>query len=206
MQYFAWGINKPNVKDQRTALLKSHWKFIATYEEYLIARGPVIDSNDLSVVVGSIHIIDLPGFAEAKEFVNNEPFAKAGIFETIILCRFVLELGRAQFEFVSKPDSQRFFIYCPASQIDGNKTPELKKAHEDYCNIFDTAFICRGSLVSRKGEWKGQVYFVEFPDKSDVDTFFSDEPYAVSNLYDRIEISRWTMGGPENLNAIGALS
>ncbi len=206
MLYFTWGINKPDVKDQRIALIRTHWDFIAAYDKYLIARGPVMHPNDLSVVIGSIHIIELPGLAEAEDFVYNEPFAKAGLFGSIILSRFELELERTQFEFVSNPDFPRFFVYCPSTLGHKDKTPELTEAHKKYCKDFDKAFICCGSILSNKGQWQGQIYFFEFPDKRNVDSFFRNEPYARSNLYDHIDISRWTMGGPENLDAKGALS
>ena len=46
MQYFAWGINKPGVKEKRTALIRAHWDFIAQYDDDLIARGPVLDASN----------------------------------------------------------------------------------------------------------------------------------------------------------------
>jgi uncharacterized protein len=206
VQYFAWGINKPNVKDRRTELIRQHWDFIAKYDDKLIARGPVMQTDDLGAVIGSIHIVDLANFSETEIFVYDEPFAKAGLFENIIVNRFQLELGRTQFEYVSNPAFSRFFIYCPASKKHAIKTSELGEEHKKYCTKFDDHFVCHGSLLSEEGEWQGKVYFMEFSNQKDAEEFIAAEPYATSELYDDIEIFRWTMGGPENLNAAGALS
>ncbi|MBT3989041.1 MAG: hypothetical protein HOG95_03575 [Rhodospirillaceae bacterium] len=206
MQYFAWGINKPDVKDQRTAIIKTHWDFIAQYSDQLIVRGPVMRPDDFSVVTGSIHIADLPDQAALNRFVYDEPFASAGLFEEIIVARFELELGRTQFEFTSTPDSPRFFVYCPAQVGTTSKRDTLKPAHETYCQKFDEHFVSRGSLLSDEGEWLGSLFFLEMPDRTAVDAFLKDEPYSQADLFSDVQIHRWTMGGPENLNAAGALS
>ncbi len=206
MQFFAWGINKPGVKDQRTALIKTHWDFIAQYDDKLIARGPVMQADDLSVVTGSIHIVDLPDQSAAERFVYEEPFAKAELFNSIVFSRFELDLGRTQFEFISQPDVPRFFVYCPAKNGGDEMKQSLAEAHEAYCQKFDDNFICRGSLLSDDGSLLGKVFFLEMAEQKTVESFLANEPFAEAGLYDKTEIHRWTMGGPQNLNAAGALS
>ena len=206
MQYFTWGINKPGTTEQRTSLIRPHWDFIANFDKNLIARGPVLDEADTSVVIGSIHILELEDPTKAEKFAYDEPFAKAGLFKSIIIKPFRLELKRNQFDFISNPNFMRFFIYCPA-MIDLQKPDaELVSAHNVYCERFDKNFICRGSLLTNDHTWQGNIYFVEFSGRVDVERFLTSEPFAKSNIYDKIEIFRWTMGGPENLNAAGTLS
>lgn len=205
MQYFAWGINKPGVKDQRTAIIKEHWDFIAQYSDQLIARGPVLQADDHSVVTGSIHIADLEDEEAANRFVYEEPFAAANLFDHIHLTRFELELGRTQFEFVSTPDCPRFFIYCPAADSHAKTRAALKQTHDAYCQKFDQHMICRGSLLSAKEEWQGSLFFLEMPDSAAVEKFLEQEPYNKAGLFPERQIHRWTMGGPENLNAAGTL-
>ena len=50
MQYFTWGINKPETTEQRTSLIRTNWDFIATFDKNLIARGPVLDAGDIFIV------------------------------------------------------------------------------------------------------------------------------------------------------------
>jgi len=205
MQYFTWGINKPGTNEKRTSLIKKHWGYIANYEKKLIARGPVMDPDDLSVVIGSIHIVELANLTEAEAFSYEEPFAKAGLFKSVFISQFKLKLKRTQFDFISNPDFLRFFIYCPVMMHSKKKTSELTRAHEAYCKKFDKHFICRGSLISNNSIWQGNIYFVEFANKIDVDNFLKNDPFTKSSVYDKTETFRWTMGGPENLNAAGTL-
>jgi len=206
MQYFTWGINKPGTTEQRTSLIRPHWDFIAKFDKNLIARGPVLDEADTSVVIGSIHILELEDLTKAEKFVYDEPFAKAGLFKSIIIKPFRLELKRNQFDFIGNPNFMRFFIYCPAMIGLQKPDAELVSAHNVYCERFDKNFICRGSLLTNDHTWQGNIYFVEFSGRVDVERFLTSEPFAKSNIYDKIEIFRWTMGGPENLNAAGTLS
>ena len=206
MQYFAWGINKPDVTDKRTALIRTHWDFIAQYDDVLIARGPLMDDGDLSKVIGSIHIADLPDDAAAEKFVHDEPFAKAGLFDRIVLKRFELELDRTQFEFTRNPNSPQFFVYRPSDTKPGVPSANLKLLHDVYVSDFDTNLVCHGALLSDEGNWNGNVFFLEFPTADDVSSFLRNDPYNNANIYDYTEVHRWTMGGAENLNAAGALS
>ena len=206
MQYFTWGKNKPGTTEKRTSLIRTHWDFIANFDKNLIARGPVLDEGDLSVVIGSIHIVELENLTKAEDFTYNEPFAKAGLFKSIIIKPFKLEIERNQFDFISNPNFIRFFIYCQATVDPKEISPELAEAHKVYCKRFDKNFICHGSLLTNDHTWQGNIYFLEFANKLDIDKFLKSEPFAKSNIYDKIEIFRWTMGGPENLNVAGALS
>ncbi len=190
--------------DQRAALVKTHWAFIARYDSQLIERGPVMQLDDTSMVTGSTHIVELDSLEEAEKFVNEEPFAQAGLFESIIFHRFQLELGRTQFEFESIPHYPRYFIYCLANEGQEDKWQKLAEAHEAYCHKFDANFVCRGSIFSEAYSWMGSVFFMEVAGQDKIAAFLADEPYKAAGLYEKTDIHRWTMGGPRNLNPSGA--
>lgn len=205
MQFFAWGINRPGVKEARAAIIHDHWDFIDRYAERLIARGPVLDPADLSVVTGSIHIVDLEDEDAFRRFVDDEPFAAAGLFAQIHRRHFRLELGRTQFQFESTPGWPRFFIHCPARGGVRDRQAALRDAHEAWCRSFDRHMICRGSLLDRDGGWDGSLFLVEFPSQEEAAAFLAGEPYNTAGLFAERPMCRWTMGGRENLSAIGAL-
>jgi len=205
MQFFAWGINRPGVKDARAAIIHDHWDFIDRYADRLIVRGPVLDPADLSVVIGSIHIVDLEDEEAFRRFVDDEPFAAAGLFSRIVRRRFRLELDRTQFQFESTPDSPRFFIHCPAREGARDRQAALEDAHESYCRAFDRHMVCHGSLLDGDGAWDGSLFFLELPSADEAAGFIAAEPYSAAGLFAESPIRRWTMGGRENLSAIGAL-
>ena len=206
MEFFAWGVNHPGVAGKRSAIIREHWDFIDRYKDRLIARGPVLDTRDPSQVTGSIHIAELDDWQEAKRFVYEEPFHKAGLFENVLIRRFELELGRTQFEFESAGDLPRFFVYCSQARGGGTGPERVADEYDAYCAGFDANFLCRGALVDDRGGRAGSIYLMEMADTDAADEFLAGEPYLKAGLYGDVQVHRWTPGGPENLNRRGELA
>lgn len=172
MQFFTWGVNKPNIKEKRAAITEDHWKFWDNYDDCMIARGPVLDFVDSSIALGSIHIVELDSLHDAQPIMNDEPYGKAGLFEELIVTRFSSGLNRTQFDVDGSQDSLCFFIYCPALVDAREAQAKLVGEHEAYCQLHDFIFICRGDLLTKEGDWNGSVFFVELPSKEDARSFF----------------------------------
>ena len=68
------------------------------FADGMIARGPTLGA-DRETWTGSLHIVDLPSAEAAREFVEREPYNRAGLFEQHIIRRFKNLLGRTMWEF-----------------------------------------------------------------------------------------------------------
>lgn len=200
MQFFVWGINRPDVAEARAALRPEHWDYIDRFDDTLIARGPVLNNDLTTQTIGSIHILDLPDWEAARDFAYEEPYAKAGLFEDIVLHRFENQTGRTQFQFDGNPDHSRFFLYCAAAEA---PSEALIQAHEEYCRKFNAHFICRGALLNDDGAWTGAAFFVEFSDAAEMTAFMAKEPFSAAGAFEAPRVHRWTQGGRRNLNASG---
>lgn len=205
MQYFAWGVDRPDATQQRLDLRDEHWAFLDRFEERLLARGPVLDDEDPKRVLGSIHVVELDDDAEARHFAYDEPFSKEGVFSDVVLTKYRHELGRTQFDFEGNPDSPRFFVHCPAAAPGTEPPADLADAHEAHCAAFDAHVVCRGSLLDAAGGWAGRILLLEAPDRATVETFVADDPCTRAGLYAETAIRRWTMGGAANLKAVGLM-
>lgn len=205
MQYFAWGVDRPGAMADRVAHREAHWAFLDRFEERLLARGPVLDDEDPSQVLGSIHVVELEDDAEARHFAFDEPFAKEGVFSDVVLTKYRHELGRTQFEFEGNQDSPRFFVHCPAAAPGAKPPAEVDLAHEAHCAAFDAHVVCRGSLLDDDGNWAGRIFLLEAPDRATVETFVADDPCTKADLYAETVIRRWTMGGAANIKAAGLM-
>ncbi len=82
VQYLIHAIDKPNSDVVRNELRDEHEAYQASVEELYITRGPLL-SEDGERQTGSLMIIDVPDLAAAKEFWDNEPFVKGGLFERV---------------------------------------------------------------------------------------------------------------------------
>ncbi|GAB2606495.1 hypothetical protein Aab01nite_01570 [Paractinoplanes abujensis] len=93
MQFFVYGRDRPGALPLKTELTEQHWTFLDPYEDRLIARGPTLDEHGHPT--GSLHIVDLPDVEAARAFTYEEPYYRGGVFESVMLCRYVNLLGRA---------------------------------------------------------------------------------------------------------------
>jgi len=151
VQYFAWGVDRPDAMEQRLDLRDAHWAFLDRSEDRLFARCPVLDDAEPTKVLSSIHVVELDDDAEARHFAYDEPFAKEGVFSAVVLSGYRHELGRTQFEFESDPDAPRFFVHCPAAAPGTAPPDDISSAHESHCAAFDSHVVCRGSLIDEDG-------------------------------------------------------
>jgi uncharacterized protein len=203
MQFFAWGITKPNVQDERSAIIEEHWSFMDQFDGQLIARGPTLSLDGSGAITGSIHIAELANIDEAKRLAFDDPFAKASLFKEIILSKFTAGIKRTQFEFDSQPDTHSFFIHCPANDGAIEARKGHQKDHQEYCLSFDNQMICRGALRNDDDTWNGSLFFVEFPTKEDADNFLKNEPYNKIGLFKNPTVFPWKKGGRDNLSKAG---
>lgn len=82
VQYLIHAIDKPDSDNLRNELRAEHEAYQGRVEELYITRGPLL-SDDGERQLGSLMIIDVADLAAAKDFWDNEPFVKGGLFERV---------------------------------------------------------------------------------------------------------------------------
>ena len=87
MEYFVLGRDKADGFEIKVALNEEHWAFMDAYADGLIARGPT-RTEDGERTTGSLHIVDLPDDEAVRAFAYDEPYYRAGAFETVEIQRF----------------------------------------------------------------------------------------------------------------------
>ena len=96
------------------------------FAEGMTARGPTL-AADRETWTGSMHILDLPSAAAAREFVDREPYNRAGLFAHHVIRRFRNLLGRTMWEFPGGSDDPRFLVICTAARAftaSGERAPD----------------------------------------------------------------------------------
>ncbi len=61
----------------------AHVEYLKSFGDKLHAAGPTLD--DAENMNGSVVILDLESFEEAEAFAANDPYAKAGLFESVTI-------------------------------------------------------------------------------------------------------------------------
>jgi hypothetical protein len=101
----------------------------------MTARGPTL-AADRETWTGSLHIVDLPSPEAAREFVEHEPYNRAGLYEHHTIHGFENLLGRTMWDFPLEPIEPRFLVIADA---DVRVPSELLIVHGRLLTLDDAA-------------------------------------------------------------------
>ncbi len=79
--------DKPGHAHVRQANRPAHLEYAKQWMDKMIVGGPMLAADGESMI-GSMLIIDLPDEAAAHDWCANDPYAKAGLFESVLVRRF----------------------------------------------------------------------------------------------------------------------
>jgi len=114
-----YGRDRPGAFELKMSLNDEHWAFMDRYQELLVARGPTLSGGDEGAVpTGSLHIVDLPDAQAARAFAFAEPYHRAGVFESVLLCRFHNVLGRTMWDFTEAVEGYGRFLVIAMDESD----------------------------------------------------------------------------------------
>jgi len=171
MEYFVYGRDRAGAGGLKASLGEEHWAFMDRYDDRLIARGPTLTGQDDDAEsTGSLHIVELPDVEAAREFAYEEPYYRAGVFESVDIYGFVNASGRTMWEFTDAVDG--YGRYLVLAMGDTPAPPDSKH------------LIVYGELLD--GETPiGRAALVEAPDQQS----------AGDLLPGSTEVHPWTFGG-----------
>jgi hypothetical protein len=89
MDFFVYsrvGAGAANI-EHGPVLDEEHWSYMDRFADGMIARGPTL-AADRATWTGSVHILDLPSVEAAHQFVQREPYNRAGLFDQHLIRRF----------------------------------------------------------------------------------------------------------------------
>ncbi len=84
MAYMVYSIDVPNSKPIRDQHRKAHLAYLDQQVERLIASGGLLDDTG-ETYIGSCILIDVDTEEEARSFVAEDPFTKAGLAKEVVI-------------------------------------------------------------------------------------------------------------------------
>jgi uncharacterized protein YciI len=171
MEYFVYGRDRVGAGGLKERLGEEHWAFMDRYDDRLIARGPTLTGQDDDAEsTGSLHIVELPDLEAAQEFAYEEPYYRAGVFESVLIYRFINTSGRTMWEFTDAVDGYGRYLATAMGEVPA--PPESKH------------LIVYGELLDGEAPI-GRAALVEAPDQQS----------AANLLPGTTEVHPWTFGG-----------
>jgi uncharacterized protein len=162
------------------------------FADGMIARGPTL-AADRATWTGSVHIVDLPSAEAAREFVEREPYNRAGLFEQHIIRRFKNLLGRTMWEFPGGSDDPRFFVIAHVLAETGEQTPTVRLP--DFKALAREWLIVHGELLTPdEARPVGVVLALQAPAQEAIDALVRDRQAGLDKHFD-VQIHDWEFGG-----------
>jgi len=84
-----WAISRvaaPNFAALREQGLQAHLDYLRSRKSILVVSGATL-TDDGEAVTGSLLIVNVGSRAEARAFVDGDPFTKAGLFSNVTITR-----------------------------------------------------------------------------------------------------------------------
>jgi uncharacterized protein len=79
--------DKPGHEDVRKDTRQTHLDYLKNFEDHIVVAGPVL-SDDGERMIGSLLIVDFADRLLVERFAENDPYAKAGLFESVTIRRW----------------------------------------------------------------------------------------------------------------------
>ena len=76
--------------------------------------------------------------------------------------------------------------YDGANMLD--RRMAVRPRHLEGMRRLTNHIICAGGLLDEEGKMKGSVLIMEYPDRSSLDAYLSEEPYVVEGVWEKIEV------------------
>jgi uncharacterized protein len=162
------------------------------FADGMIARGPTL-AADRATWTGSLHIVDLPGADAAREFVEREPYNRAGLFEDHLIRRFNNLLGRTMWESPRESVDPRFFVIAHLRAEGDEHAAAVPPT--DLGALPRERLIVHGELLTpHELTPAGVVLALQAPTREAVDALLRGGSAGLDGRFE-VEILDWEFGG-----------
>ena len=86
MLYIIYQVDKPNAQEIRERTREAHLAYLDRHKDILVLGGALL-ADDSPARLGSVLIINVPSRQAADAFSADEPFRKAGLFQSVSISR-----------------------------------------------------------------------------------------------------------------------
>lgn len=192
MEFFVHSRAASGASEPDRALTEEHWSYMDRFAAGMIARGPTL-ATDRATWTGSVHIVDLPSAEAAHQFVEREPYNRAGMYEQHLVRRFNNLLGRTMWEFPGGSDDPIFMVI---SQVPAQASEHVPAASSiDPPALAPERLIVHGELLTpAEGRRVGVVTALQTPTRQAVDALLRARQPRLADRMD-VQIHDWEFGG-----------
>jgi uncharacterized protein len=95
MPFLVYCVDRPDGTALRRRTRAAHLAYMIAHKDKLLLGGPLRQDDGVGTS-GSAFVIDLPDRDAIHAFLRDEPYARAGLFESVIVRRIALMVPEAE--------------------------------------------------------------------------------------------------------------
>ena len=177
----------PDALSVRDAAMGDHLSYLRENRDRLRFAGPLLD-QDGHTASGSLAIVDTDIRAHAQDYIVNEAFYRAGMFDGVEIIRFDSAIGLRQVNLKVEPEQLYMCRWLTASGVPSGRAPAPESAA--LCPELE-----RGALLSDDGTHViGGLHILATSDREHAESVVASdvERWGVDDA--SCFVSRWRFG------------
>lgn len=186
--------DKAEKKGARDSSRQAHLEYNRQFDPNIYFSGPLL-TDDLTLELGSLRLIDLPDREAADRYVAEDPYVIEGVQHNPAIYRWS---NSVPYTWRDCPRTKGHVQYV-ISAIDNPNSDELRnqirQEHEDYQAKVSDLYITRGPLLVDDGNRQiGSLMIIDVPGLAEAKKFWEEEPFNYGGLFAKSEFHGWRFG------------
>lgn len=184
--------NRAGAGELRQATLPAHTRYLDGFRAETWFSGPMI-SDDGTAATGSFRLIDLPSRAAARRYIDEDPYALAGLFEHIEIVRLRRLTKTRQLGYAQHEGNQQYVAIGHLSE--SGDPDDIAAALAGFVSANASALLACGPLLDDEGETaSGVLTMLDVPSRSAAMRACEADPLARGERYRDVTMERWRFG------------
>jgi uncharacterized protein len=179
----------PNAQSLRAAAMDDHLAYLRRNGERLRFAGPLL-ADDGRTATGSLAIVEAPHRAAAEQFVTEEAFHRAGMFDRVEVHRYASAVGGRQVRITPDPERDLYLCRWTGSAVAPSAEAVLPRGAEAGVRVLEA-----GVLLDDDGSaGLGGLFVLEADDRGAAHDVVAGDASRRAGAADDVLVSRWRFG------------
>lgn len=178
--------SKPGTAERREQTISAHRNYLDKFKKETWYSGPMI-ADDGETANGSFRLIDFPTRADARKYIDEDPYSLAELFEAVDIVRWRPSTSIRQRDYAQRDG---FTQFVAVGRFDG--AVDIDAAFDRFAADHGDALAACGPLLDDDGQTTGTLCLIDAPSREAAEQTLSADPCAGD--YATRTLERWRFG------------
>lgn len=178
--------SKPGTAERREQTIAAHRNYLDNFKKETWFSGPMI-ADDGETANGSFRLIDFPARADARKYIDEDPYSLAELFDSVDIVRWRPSTSVRQRDYAQR---HGFIQFVAVGRLDGGA--DIHAAFDRFAADHADALVAGGPLLDNDGGVTGTLCLLDVLSREAAEKVLSADPCAQD--YAARTLERWRFG------------